>query len=220
MDTALRDASASVGSLQSLDRLSDDLRLPVYSNARTDRYFIFVGSTILVLQPNLEEALRHLRYADRSRLLWIDALCINQKDDLERAKQVSEMGQIFESAASVQIWLGGACDNSDDAFRFIETLPQLTADLEPSQDNLHQEWIAFMDRHAPYGYFTMTTVNQLEALSYLVNRDWFYRRWVVQEVAFAKAIVVQCGRCVEGLRVLIGVYCYGEDRSGLYNGSG
>ncbi|KAI1357439.1 hypothetical protein F5Y08DRAFT_163607 [Xylaria arbuscula] len=34
-------------------------------------------STIPVTR-NLEEGLRHLRYEDRPRTMWIDALCINQ----------------------------------------------------------------------------------------------------------------------------------------------
>ena len=63
---------------------------------------------MLTLQPNLQEALRCLRHRNRSRLLWIDVLCINQGDELERVKQEFQMGRIFESTATVQVWLGGA----------------------------------------------------------------------------------------------------------------
>lgn len=55
------------------------------------------------------------------------------------------------------------------------------------------DWMAFKAIFAPYGYLASERITQLRALSYLVNQKWFYRRWVVQEVAFAKEIIVQCG---------------------------
>ncbi|OTB03664.1 hypothetical protein M426DRAFT_321590 [Hypoxylon sp. CI-4A] len=36
--------------------------------------------------PEEEEAIRHLRYEDESRVMWIDALCINQDDSVERGQ--------------------------------------------------------------------------------------------------------------------------------------
>lgn len=35
----------------------------------------------IFIRPNLEAALRQLRYRNKDRLLWVDALCINQKDE-------------------------------------------------------------------------------------------------------------------------------------------
>src|SRR6266480_2623741 len=37
---------------------------------------------------NLHAALRHLRYEDKQRVLWADALCINQENNKERGEQV------------------------------------------------------------------------------------------------------------------------------------
>jgi hypothetical protein len=44
---------------------------------------------------NLYSALRHLRLHDKVRVLWIDALCINQSDLAERSHQIPYMGSIF-----------------------------------------------------------------------------------------------------------------------------
>lgn len=41
-----------------------------------------------------------------SRLIWVDALCINQEDDRERAGQVKIMGSIYQRARLVKVWLG------------------------------------------------------------------------------------------------------------------
>ena len=57
---------------------------------------------------NLESALRHLRFEDHHRILWIDALCINQDDLRERNHQVRQMRSIYQFATRVVVWLGPA----------------------------------------------------------------------------------------------------------------
>ena len=50
---------------------------------------------------NLHTSLRHLRYPDRVRTLWIDAICINQQDLTEKGPQVALMGRIYRQADTV-----------------------------------------------------------------------------------------------------------------------
>lgn len=52
------------------------------------------------------EALRYLRYKHEHRVLWIDALCINQDDIEERGSQVLIMADIYRNATLTNIWLG------------------------------------------------------------------------------------------------------------------
>lgn len=47
-----------------------------------------------------------MRRRDTSRWLWIDAICINQKDDEEKSSQVGIMRQIYERAFQTIVWLG------------------------------------------------------------------------------------------------------------------
>lgn len=63
----------------------------------------FVTHTIT---RNLDTALRRLRRQECTRRLWVDALCINQSDDKERAHQVSMMDQIYACANQAVIYLG------------------------------------------------------------------------------------------------------------------
>ena len=58
---------------------------------------------VVYVTQNLEAALRHLRPIKEPRLLWIDALCINQADVNERSFQVMRMGGIFSRAKNVSI---------------------------------------------------------------------------------------------------------------------
>ncbi|KAF8848154.1 hypothetical protein BDZ45DRAFT_538013, partial [Acephala macrosclerotiorum] len=62
---------------------------------------------------NLFSALQHLRIEDSDRLLWVDAICINQSDIPERNYQVSRMGLIYRAALQVIAWLGPATQGSD-----------------------------------------------------------------------------------------------------------
>ncbi|KAJ4191879.1 hypothetical protein NW767_010786 [Fusarium falciforme] len=63
------------------------------------------GRTILVT-PNCEQALLHLRQRFKPRTLWIDAICINQQSTEEKNQQVSMMGDIYTSATRTILWLG------------------------------------------------------------------------------------------------------------------
>ncbi|XP_014559834.1 hypothetical protein COCVIDRAFT_43910, partial [Bipolaris victoriae FI3] len=58
------------------------------------------------ITTNLYTALRYLRDRDSERILWVDAICINQSDEEERFSQVRKMGFVYKMAAEVRIWLG------------------------------------------------------------------------------------------------------------------
>ncbi|EHK18457.1 uncharacterized protein TRIVIDRAFT_12429 [Trichoderma virens Gv29-8] len=88
---------------QALDR-------PVYAN----------GKEYLVTR-NAEDVMRRLRPTkpERSRNLWIDAICINQKDDEEKAAQVQLMFEIYENAERVNIWLGWGSESTALTLRWL-----------------------------------------------------------------------------------------------------
>lgn len=65
---------------------------------------------------NLHEALIQLRDPYFERILWVDALCIDQENDKEKAHQVGAMARIYGLAKRVVVWLGEEQDNSDLAF--------------------------------------------------------------------------------------------------------
>ncbi|KAE9365056.1 HET-domain-containing protein, partial [Stipitochalara longipes BDJ] len=64
-------------------------------------------STILVTS-NCWHALRRLRLEDKTRVLWIDAICINQnrEDQGEKSQQVPLMGNLYRKASCVLVYLG------------------------------------------------------------------------------------------------------------------
>ncbi|KAJ8132957.1 hypothetical protein O1611_g673 [Lasiodiplodia mahajangana] len=72
---------------------------------RSDAKWVY-KSTELPITDNLFRALRRLRRSFKTRVLWIDAVCINQEDIDERSAQVALMEEIYSNATSTVIWLG------------------------------------------------------------------------------------------------------------------
>ncbi|TVY12667.1 Heterokaryon incompatibility protein 6, OR allele [Lachnellula arida] len=60
----------------------------------------------LGVTDNLHAALRRLRFPDQVRVLWIDALCIDQSNLKERSAQVQRMGDIYRTQYAY--WSGWA----------------------------------------------------------------------------------------------------------------
>ena len=77
---------------------------------------IRIGEAKLGVATNLYVALQYLRSETKPRVLWIDAICINQTDLPERGQQVRIMDSIYRGAECVLAWLGERNESSDAAF--------------------------------------------------------------------------------------------------------
>jgi hypothetical protein len=66
----------------------------------------------LLVTNNLKSALHHIHLKDKSRKIWIDVICINQKDDIEKSQRVRQMAKIYSKASKVLVWLGEAYEDS------------------------------------------------------------------------------------------------------------
>ena len=71
------------------------------------------------ITPHLKEGLESIVNTCGSSYLWIDAICINQKLDVEKETQVAKMHEIYRKAKGVYVWLGPAKDDSDEAMSAI-----------------------------------------------------------------------------------------------------
>lgn len=58
-------------------------------------------------------ALKRIRHETDERVVWADAICIDQTNKAERARQVTLMSEIYEQAQEVLVWLGN--DDHGDA---------------------------------------------------------------------------------------------------------
>jgi hypothetical protein len=143
---------------------------------------VAVAGGHLKITYNLDTALRHIRLRDRTRVLWIDAVCINQSDDVEKSDQVAQMRDVYEFASTVLVWLGNEGLHSETGLKLLEDLLHKTyvrdRDQYPYWFSPHQNWWHILPK---------------EALNDILYRDWWNRVWVLQEVAVAKRVRLICG---------------------------
>ncbi|VUC37957.1 unnamed protein product [Clonostachys rosea] len=144
---------------------------------------------------NLYMALSCLRLSDQDRLLWVDALCINQANDQERGHQVSHMKEIYQNAEQVLIWLGRAGDNVDllfDLMTQLERRAMLQSNYRKQSPNSWRAiWPAMVEEQG--GTQSVVYVKRRIAMLDLLQREWFRRIWVLQEAASARRALIVCG---------------------------
>lgn len=76
----------------------------------------------LWVTPNLGRALPHLRLPDKPRMIWIDAICVNQENLPERSRQVQRMADIYQLASRVVVWLGEGSASRSLAFDELKSI--------------------------------------------------------------------------------------------------
>jgi hypothetical protein len=127
---------------------------------------------------NLHNAPGHLRDVADSPLVWADALCVNQNDVPERSYQVSLMGSIYSRASRVFVWLGNEA-REENPFVTLEKLRDAALAMRESFKNSNG-----VEDLSTQGILA-DKVNGLSpievgSLAWLLSREWFRRKWVIQ----------------------------------------
>ena len=159
-------------------------------------YEVEVNGRRMSVTENLSLALRHLRYQYQDRILWIDAICINQDNDKERGHQVRQMASIYKRAERVIIWLGRATSETDLILRSMKQLEEESIghacnDWKASDKRWLNIWSSVQPLLGNVREDLMS--RQRKGLASLLSRSWFKRVWIIQEVANARAAEVMCG---------------------------
>jgi hypothetical protein len=126
-------------------------------------------------------ALVSLRSHTKLRYVWIDAICINQEDDLEKSAQVAKMLSIYKKARSVTVWIGEPDTDSRLAFACIEGLSKLQKEMRQYGKTTH----------VPSCYNQLRSISR--AIRSLYERPWIRRTWIRQEIYGARRITIRCG---------------------------
>lgn len=161
---------------------------------------ILVNSQHFPVFENLFVALLRLRQTSKPRIVWIDAICINQAKNheavREREQQLLLMRQIYEQAQQVLIWLGDTGIGERIAMQSL-------ANISGSFSVRMKVWNT--ERKFGLGKGLRDRVSQsvsgewdaraLEVgeLAQILYRKWWRRVWIVQELVLAKKAVLLCG---------------------------
>ncbi|RSL77128.1 hypothetical protein CEP51_009340 [Fusarium floridanum] len=140
----------------------------------TLRHPIYIGEhwDILLQTRNCCAMLRYLRPRRGIRMVWVDAICINQEDMQERGDQVARMDQIYTGCSQVFLWLG-----DDMAFR--------KPGVYPPRLPLHElENLEEMQLPSKKGRLNIRS---------LLDRRYFSRVWIIQELILPPRIAIPIG---------------------------
>lgn len=165
----------------------------------------------LAVTQSLLGALQHLRDRTESRMMWIDAICLNQEDTVEKGLQLPRMRDIYRLAYRVVVWLGL------DSKRFelgrgwergrilslvFKELEYIAAQVEvsehgtslwPAPEAIEKDWYRSENLRQSIDQDYQLT---LDGLKQLLRSRWFGRLWVVQEIQLANkrpGPIMQCG---------------------------
>jgi hypothetical protein len=136
----------------------------VWGDTRGKKHILVDGNRIPVTK-SLFAALECLRDAEKTRILWIDALCINQTNDTEKNIQVAMMGTIYSQASKVLVWLL----NSE--------LLGLLDDISSRSQNPEAHFTEL-----PSWFITLS------------DNGWWHRAWTFQEAVLADKLIFHTGQ--------------------------
>ncbi|KAI0891345.1 heterokaryon incompatibility protein-domain-containing protein [Annulohypoxylon nitens] len=141
------------------------------------RCSLFLNNTspeVVQITSNLDCALKDLRFKDRVRILWVDAICINQSHNGEKSIQIQQMRRIYSQASRVLVWLGPEKERAFEALQLLSNLPEILESLsnQPDED------------------FAKKT----QSLATISHSAWWSRIWCLQEIVVAKKASFYIGR--------------------------
>lgn len=167
-----------------------------------DKVEIFCHGTQVKVPRSLYEVLQRVRHRSEVRMLWADAICINQSDKTEVGHQVRQMGSIYSEAKRVLIWLG-----TEDLFHAFSGEESVTMILQRALKELEvgddQRASTSDDPDAATAFSNPDVWSSFAALSRL---PYFTRLWVVQEVGLARSGLVLFGTREIDAEYLIRLY--------------
>lgn len=180
------------------------------------RHKVLCGGKAIKVTGNLINALKRLRndpshsghlqgpnFSQQSRLLWVDAICINQDDLEERGSQVRLMHHIYPQAQRVVIWLGEVRGQIEAASPWVSKLAKVyySFNVDETQSYYHNRRLDSDGTVMLDNNLTLAKLPSLKVWPYLLNYlccTFFERLWTVQEVALASrenAIILRGRHC-------------------------
>ncbi|KAH8585719.1 heterokaryon incompatibility protein-domain-containing protein, partial [Bisporella sp. PMI_857] len=185
-----------------------------YTRQRKDRILIEESDgslSQLLISPALSTALRYLRSRGQSLPLFVDQVCINQRDKSDKSQQISLMGDIYRNCVCVVAWLDVATKYTDALFDFLPRISgnELLLQLIQQPQRLSRILEATMEKRTNFSDSEMLgqdVKNMVELTREhwgrfpqrgfldICLRRWFRRIWIIQEACLGPNMIFVCGR--------------------------
>lgn len=165
---------------------------------------IKVDRRAMPIRTNLYRALISLRYSEKPRTLWIDAICINQSDEKEKNYQVPQMRRIYEQACHVVCWLGPESHGSE---RVMECASKISRELDIAQKR------GLVSKALDEGNGRDGAYDFRLSCELLIRRQYWFRTWVIQEIFSAQSTSLHCGSKAVDWEALCALYALLDEYS-------
>lgn len=172
---------------------------------------IVLDFQLMKVTSSLHDALRRLQKSTGTRLIWCDAICIDQCHDEEKSWQIQKMRDIYARAAQVVVWLGPANNDSGLAMQTLasgyrsyrktqpyQKLGQIQQDFPPPATQ--SEYLDQLTAASLGVLFGLTIKSDspiptypIKAVASLLNRAYWGRGWCWQEFCVASKMCIMCG---------------------------
>ncbi|KAH8788330.1 heterokaryon incompatibility protein-domain-containing protein [Diaporthe sp. PMI_573] len=189
----------SVGGYESLSYVWGDPKQP--------KKYVIVNGASLEIYESLHTILKSLRPRStaESRVIWVDAICINQGSVTERNEQVPMMDRIYQTSWRTIVWLGSETKKSEESFSMLNDLAQDAVTLRntSSASSLDKGTIADDVDSASLPaiiqqFLRREPIQSPKKDQYLARRDiwdifscdWWYRAWTLQEILLSSSIIL------------------------------
>ena len=161
----------------------------VWGNPNETVPFLVNGHQLEITR-NLAAALATFQAKDEQPLFWIDAICIDQKNNAEKTHQVRMMRAIYTQAAEVVVWLGPEEPTDASGLSLIQSL------LHDIKSILSSEELSYLTSHpevADQIFTEMQDDHRWDAVNRIFQRPWMNRVWIIQEYVCATACTTRMG---------------------------
>jgi hypothetical protein len=145
-----------------------------------------LNSGYLPVTPNLYDALAVLRWEHQPRFLWVDQICINQRDNLEKGHQVQLMGQIYSKAERVLVWMGKEVFWCKNLIEHLSTMIGIFNKMGGVQHFAERRQIS----EVVPGSLSKISEECWAAMKLIFSRPYFTRIWMIQEVTMGREVFV------------------------------
>ena len=188
-----------VVSLDDDDKLSYEALSYHWGAHGSPHHHVLVERQKFPVQENLHSALHDLRLHHQPRPIYIDAISINQDNEApEKGRQKALMGEVYERAPKVVIYVGESGEDSDFALdTVLEIDDEFQQQLRDGTRDSSQAWPTLdlgATRFCRQQMLPCFDARPWIAINRLLRRSWWKRVWTVPEVILPKHdMVFVCG---------------------------
>jgi hypothetical protein len=140
-----------------------------------DALEISVNGNRFRVTRSVHDILKAVRSPTSKQTFWVDQVCINQKEDHEKNHQVQMMGDIYQAATGVLVYLGQPTEQTENDMQHLQSLLRSHVQGED----------------APWSHIAVPELKR--SVSNILASHWFERMWTVQEAVLARNTTLQCG---------------------------